>query len=75
MFLSAVLLQAERDAGGSIIQHWKPSEIEDVIIPILPTSEQVTISKMLQQSFTLRKESKRLLQEAIQIVETAIEEN
>jgi len=30
---------------------------------------------MLQQSFTLRKESKRLLQEAIQIVETAIEEN
>lgn len=72
---SVVKLQAERDAGGSIIQHWKPSEIEDVIIPILPTSEQVTISKMLQQSFTLRKESKRLLQEAIQIVETAIEEN
>ena len=70
-----VKLQAERDAGGSIIQHWKPSEIEDVIIPILPLSEQVTISKMLQQSFTLRKESKRLLQEAIQIVETAIEEN
>lgn len=70
-----VKLQAERDAGGSIIQHWKPSEIEDVIIPILPPSEQVTISKMLQQSFTLRKESKRLLQEAIQIVETAIEEN
>lgn len=72
---SVVKLQAERDAGGSIIQHWKPSEIEDVIIPILPTSEQVTISKMLQQSFTLRKESKRLLQKAIQIVETAIEEN
>lgn len=70
-----VKLQAERDLGGSIIQHWKPSEIEDVIIPILPTSEQVTISKMLRQSFTLRKESKRLLQEAIQIVETAIEEN
>lgn len=23
-----VKLQAERDAGGSIIQHWKPSEIE-----------------------------------------------
>ena len=77
LFLNSfvVKLQAERDAGGSIIQHWKPSEIEDVIIPILPTSEQVTISKMLQQSFTLRKESKRLLQEAIQIVETAIEEN
>ena len=48
-----VKLQAERDAGGSIIQHWKPSEIEDVIIPILPLSEQVTISKMLQPVFIM----------------------
>lgn len=70
-----VKLQAERDAGGSIIQHWKPSEIEVVIIPILPMANQIKISEMIQQSFSLRKESKRLLQEAIQIVETAIEEN
>lgn len=70
-----VKLQAERDAGGSIIQHWKPSEIEVVIIPILPMANQIKISEMLQQSFSSRKESKRLLQEAIQIVETAIEEN
>ena len=28
-------MQAERDAGGSIIQHWKPSEIENVVIPKL----------------------------------------
>lgn len=70
-----VKLQAERDAGGSIIQHWKPSEIEKVIIPILPMANQIKISEMLQQSFSLRKESKCLLQEAIQIVETAIEEN
>ena len=27
-----VKLQAERDAGGSIIQHWKPSEKEHIII-------------------------------------------
>lgn len=72
---SIVKLQAERDAGGSIIQHWKPSEIEEVIIPILPMANQIKISEMLQQSFSLRKESKRLLQDAIQIVETAIEEN
>lgn len=70
-----VKLQAERDAGGSIIQHWNPSEIEEVIIPILPMASQIKISEMLRQSFSLRKESKRLLQKAIQIVETAIEEN
>jgi len=30
-----VKLQAERDSNGAIIQHWKPSEIDNVIIPIL----------------------------------------
>lgn len=68
-----VKLQAERDAGGSIIQHWKPSEIDNVVIPILPMSEQMKLSEMLQQSFSLRKESMRLLQNATQIVEGAIE--
>ena len=29
-----VKLQAERDSNGAIIQHWKPSEIDNVIIPI-----------------------------------------
>ncbi len=68
-----VRLQAERDAGGSIIQHWKPSEIEDVIIPILPMSEQEKISKMLRHSFTLRKESHHLLEQAKHLVENSIE--
>ncbi len=29
-----VQLQAERDMNGAIIQHWKPSDIEKVIIPL-----------------------------------------
>ena len=67
-----VKLQAERDAGGSIIQHWKPSEIEKVVIPILPMQEQIRLSEMLKQSFALRKESKTLLQQATLMVENAI---
>ncbi len=70
-----IKLQAERDAGGSIIQHWKPSEIEKVIIPILPMPEQIKLSKLLQKSFVLREESKLLLQQATLIVENAIAEN
>ena len=68
-----VKLQAERDAGGSIIQHWKPSEISEVIIPILPMSNQTKISEMLRKSFALRKESIHLLNEAMSIVERSIE--
>lgn len=68
-----VQLQAERDAGGSIIQHWKPSEILDVVIPVLPKNIQQTISDKVQQSFALRVESEVLLEKAKILVEQEIE--
>ena len=68
-----VRLQAERDAGGSIIQHWKPSEIENVVIPILPMQIQQEIADKIKSSFKLRKESQQLLNEAKQMVEEEIE--
>ncbi len=68
-----VKMQAERDANGAIIQHWKPSEIEQVIIPKLPMSIQNDISSKIQKSFVLKAESKRLLEEAKMMVEQEIE--
>lgn len=68
-----VRLQAERDAGGSIIQHWKPSEIENIVIPILPMQIQQEIADKIRSSFKLRKESQHLLDEAKRMVEVAIE--
>ena len=70
-----VKMQAERDAGGSIIQHWKPSEIENVVVPVLPIQIQTKLSKIIQQSFALRKESKQLLQDARSLVENEISNN
>ena len=69
-----VRLQAERSAGGSIIQHWKQSEIENVSIPILPMSLQQKIAAKVRESFALRAESKRLLDLAKHAVEVAIEQ-
>lgn len=68
-----VKLQAERDAGASIIQHWKPSEIEHVIIPILPMNEQQMITNKIKQSFKMREDAQDLLLQAKCIIETAIE--
>jgi restriction endonuclease S subunit len=68
-----VQLQAQRDAGGSIIQHWKPSEIEAVLIPLLPTPAQTKIAELIQPSFALRTESKDLLERAKREVEEEIE--
>ena len=69
-----VRLQAERDAGGSIIQHWKQSEIERVRIPLLPLERQRDIATKVQSSFAFRAESKRLLDLAKRMVEMAIEQ-
>ena len=68
-----VQLQAERDCNGAIIQHWKPSDIEKVLIPIVDMDKQKDISDKVQESFRLRKEAKRLLDNAIRAVEMAIE--
>lgn len=67
-------MQAERDAGGSIIQHWKPSEIENVIIPKLSQEVQQEITNKVRESFALRRKSKQLLNLAKTAVETAIEQ-
>ncbi len=68
-----VQLQAERDCSGAVIQHWKPSDIEKVLIPILDIDKQKEISDKVQESFHLRKEAKLLLDNVIKAVEMAIE--
>ena len=67
-----VQLQAERDSNGAIIQHWKPSDIENVIIPILDIETQQEIASKVQDSFALRRKSEQLLENAKQAVELAI---
>jgi type I restriction enzyme S subunit len=70
-----VKLQAERDAGGSIIQHWKPSEVHKVIIPIISKTSQQQIAELIQESFALKAESEKLLDVAKHVVEISIEES
>lgn len=66
-------MQAERDAGGSVIAHWKPEQIKNVVIPILPTETQQKIADLVRQSHEARKKAKELLDEAKRKVEEMIE--
>ncbi|MBQ9239212.1 MAG: restriction endonuclease subunit S [Treponema sp.] len=68
-----VHLQAERDSNGAIIQHWKPDDIKHVAIPILALETQRAIAEKIQRSFSLRTESKRLLEQAKAMVEAEID--
>lgn len=66
-------LQAERDAGGSIIAHWKPEQIKNLIVPILPIPTQNKIAELLLRSYQARKKAVELLEEAKLKVEEMIE--
>ena len=66
-------LQVERDAGGSIIMHWKPDQVKEMQIPILPKSIQQKIAELTQKSHESRKKAKELLEEAKYKVEELIE--
>ncbi|OGK09915.1 hypothetical protein A2767_01575 [Candidatus Roizmanbacteria bacterium RIFCSPHIGHO2_01_FULL_35_10] len=66
-------MQAEKDAGGSIIVHWKPEEIKKVIIPIIPKVTQQKIADLVRKSHEARKKSKELLEEVKRKVEEMIE--
>jgi restriction endonuclease S subunit len=68
-------MQAERDAGGSVIMHWKPEQIKNVMIPILSKQTQQKISSLVRESFEKRIKVKELLEEAKRKVEEMIEKN
>ncbi len=71
----AVQMQAERDAGGSIILHWRVGEIENVLVPIIKLQIQQQISNLIEDSFHLKKQSEQLLDLAKTAVEMAIEKD
>ena len=70
-----VQLQAERDTNGAIIQHWKPGDIANVVIPILPSDVQSEIARKVQESFSLRRQAEKLIETAVRAVEIAIEQD
>lgn len=66
-------MQAERDAGGSVISHWKPEQIRNLLIPVLPKYTQQKIADLVRRSHEARKKSKKLLEEAKTKVEEMID--
>jgi restriction endonuclease S subunit len=61
------------DAGGSIILHWRINEIEHVVVPVVDYKIQQQIADLIEKSFYLCGENKRVLNEAKDMVEKEIE--
>ncbi|MCG9127904.1 hypothetical protein JT359_09935 [Candidatus Poribacteria bacterium] len=77
LVLNSILTQEQinRDVGGSVILHWRPDQVAETIIPILPKKIQTVIEQRVTESFYLRKRGKDLLEYAKRAVEIAIEQN
>ena len=77
LVLNSVIVQKqiERDAGGSIINHWRPDQVKATLIPVFKDDKQKKIKKLVEKSFNDRKLSKSLLEIAKQGVEMAIEKD
>jgi restriction endonuclease S subunit len=77
LVLNSVIVQKqiERDAGGSIINHWRPDQVKATLIPILKNEKQKEIKELVEKSFNDRKLSKSLLEIAKRGVEMAIEKD
>jgi len=75
LILNSLLVQEQinRDCGGSVILHWRPEQVKETLIPILPEKVQAKIQQKSAESHNLHKQSKRLLDCAKQAVEIAIE--
>jgi len=65
--------QTQQHARGSAQAELYPRDIEKIIVPKISTSTQQKISKLIQESFCFRKESKKLINDAKRKVEEMIE--
>lgn len=70
-----VQLQIEQNVGGSVIKHWKPSEVRKTLIPRLSDEKEREIAGLVQQAHAARREARALMEKAKRAVEMAIEES
>lgn len=68
-----VRLQATRESIGAVIQHLSIDKVKKLKIPILSKSIQQKISSVIQESFKLRKEAKKLIKKTKKQVEEMVE--
>lgn len=66
--------QINRDVGGSVILHWRPDQVKETAIPLLPAKRQTQVRQTIIKSLNLRNQSEHLLECAKRAVEMAIEQ-
>ena len=66
-------MQSEKRKSGTAQPYIYPTDLKEFLIPVLSSAIQEEIANLVQKSFKYKEQSKRLLQEAKQMVEAEIE--
>lgn len=61
--------QKNRDVGGSVIPHWRPNEIEEIIIPLIDINMQNEVSKCVNEYFNKLEDYYSLLDKNISLID------
>lgn len=67
--------QVKQDVGGSVILHWRPDQVAEIVIPILDQEKQAEIEQKVKESFNLRNRAKDFLEHTKRAVEIAIDQD
>ena len=72
--LNSLLVQEQvrRDVSGSIISHWRPDQVSNVVVPILDRDKQEKIRECVRESFRLWDCSMSLFGCARRVVEVVV---
>ena len=68
-------LQLKKGCSGTILTAISRDELKKLILPVIPSDKQAHIKQRVTESFSLRKQSKHLLECAKRAVEIAIEQD
>lgn len=58
---------------GSVIVHWKKDQIKNTLIPLLDSSRQKELGRMMRDSSKIKYDAKNLLNQAFRMVGESIE--
>ena len=65
----------KQNCSGTILTGMNKNEFQNILVPIIDKPVQIKIAKLIEESFSLKKESEHLLEVAKRAVEIAIEES
>lgn len=65
----------KQNCSGTILTGMNKDEFQNILVPLIDINAQTKIAKLIEQSFSLKKQSEDLLEVAKRAVEIAIEEN